>query len=196
MITQVARHRQEGDQQIPVTYGEAIIEHVAVGQPLERACLAAGVAASTRCSWQVRGTRARDAQARGEEVPESEQPYLDFVDGLERARAQSELTRLANIRRAAQRQQVIRTTERSELRMVGGREVMVVVERTVVTEEKPGSWQADAWYLERQLPADYARRVEVSGPGGDPIPIESRATSLAEAAESWLNQQEEAANDG
>lgn len=38
---------------------------------------------------------------------------------------------------------------------------------------REGTWQADAWYLERRYPHEYGRRaVEVSGPAGGPVQID------------------------
>lgn len=39
---------------------------------------------------------------------------------------------------------------------------------------EPKTWQAAAWWLERRFPSRYGRRaVELSGPGGGPIPVEA-----------------------
>lgn len=44
---------------------------------------------------------------------------------------------------------------------------------------REGTWQADAWYLERRYPAEYGRRsVEVSGPAGGPVQIDDGRTTI------------------
>jgi hypothetical protein len=47
-----------------------------------------------------------------------------------------------------------------------------------------GTWQADAWYLERKYPHEYGRRVaEVSGPDGGPIEVADARSRLASLIE-------------
>lgn len=83
-------------QEVEITVGEAIVRSIRIGAFLEDAAEAAGVASSTVHSWIARGK-----EHAGGDVPAREQPYVEFLDEVTRARAASVVFNLALVRRAA-----------------------------------------------------------------------------------------------
>lgn len=80
-----------------ILISEAIVRALRAGAYLEDAAEAAGVAKSTVYSWLSRGEEHVD----GERIPKAEQPFVDFLLAVEKARAQAVVFNLAMIRRAA-----------------------------------------------------------------------------------------------
>ena len=52
--------------------------------------------------------------------------------------------------------------------------------QVIQTSAQNGSWQASAWFLERTMPALYARRAynEVTGPNGGPLQVDLTVEEL------------------
>lgn len=175
-IDAVVRTRDDGTKQ---TAGEAFIERIALGLPHDQAASSADVDRRTILNWRTKGSAALARQARGEKVTAAERRYAEFVRNLERAEADAETSRLGVIERAARGGTELTETRVRQER--NGQGVLVEVERTVITRRTAPAWQAAAWWLERRLPQRYARRFELSGPDGGPIPIEDRAAALADA---------------
>lgn len=86
---------------------------------------------------------------RGEEEAEGE--FLEFLEAVKKAEAQAEVASIARIRSAASGQRVIKSET-----------VRVTTDGEQITEREyqyvPPQWQADAWFLERRKPQDWARR--------------------------------------
>lgn len=132
---------------------EAIVEAVEAGVPVGAAARAAGIPKQTVSAWLARGSR----EQRG--------PFRDFADSVARARARATARNLVELRRAARGGQILqRLTETIE------HENGSVTTKTTERWTAP-DWRANAWWLERQFPEEFAKveRHEVSGPDGGPI---------------------------
>lgn len=128
----------------------------------ETAALRHGVPKSTYHSWKARGEEARTAADSGVPIPKKDQVFVDFLNSVEKARAEA-LGEVVEVHRNV---------------ALGG----VVVEIEEWTDEdghlhrrahyeKPNP-KAMEWWMERSFPQMYGRRVEVGGPEGGPIPVE------------------------
>src|SRR5262245_21108483 len=87
------------------TLQTTICQAVAVGVPLLTAAQYAGVAPSTVMQWLQRGEGRASRPMR--------QPYVEFVEAVQKARAQDEVRRIARLEQAAKGGQVVyrKTTE-------------------------------------------------------------------------------------
>lgn len=132
-----------------------VLQALRGGNYLETAAAYAGISVSSLHKYLKLGRQ-----------PDADPLYAEFAQAVDEAIAQSEVTEVALIRRAATPQQSpVRDSDGSVVRDDEGRVVMETVHR--------GSWQAAAWLLERRAPGKWGRvdrqHVEVSGPGGGPI---------------------------
>jgi hypothetical protein len=79
-----------------------IVEAMSVGNYFHVCCEYAGVTRTTGFNWLA---RARDARAKAEEhdqpIPLSEQPFVEFLDAVTRARAQAEIRLVSSVAAAA-----------------------------------------------------------------------------------------------
>jgi predicted SnoaL-like aldol condensation-catalyzing enzyme len=79
-----------------------IVEAMSVGNYFHVCCEYAGVTRTTGFNWLA---RARDARAQAEEhnqpIPLSEQPFVEFLDAVTRARAQAEIRLVSSVAAAA-----------------------------------------------------------------------------------------------
>lgn len=80
---------------------ERIVSAIRAGNYLETAAAYAGVTTQTLHSWRVRATKERESIASGNEARENESKFLDFLDAVERARAEAEVRTVALIQQAA-----------------------------------------------------------------------------------------------
>ena len=165
-----------------------IREAISVGATSIDAAGAAGIDKSTYTRWLKRGREAIAAREQGDEPRPEDDLYVELFKDVERARQECKVEALTGIKRAGIGIPVeeTRTTERT---LPDGS-----VERTTVVIRKLLiSWQANAWLLERQYPAEFAlkQRMEVSGPEGGPIDIAARAARLADEAEEYLRREAE-----
>lgn len=170
-----------------LSIGDAVVHAVGLGQEYTAAAKGAGISTATLHTWRVNGARARTALLRGRNPNARDARLIAFLDALERAESNAELERLSRIAHAAQPQQVVKVVEKVAVtKAADGTVTEQLIERTTTTETRPGQWTADAWWLERRMPAKYARRLELSGPEGGAIPIEDRARTLAESLAEYL----------
>lgn len=106
--TRTVRDEEEGETQI--TVGELIVRAIKIGAYKAQAAEAAGVRESTLYNWINRGEDALavaqervddEAEVSIADVPEGDQPYVEFVESLKKAEASAEVWHLANIRKHA-----------------------------------------------------------------------------------------------
>jgi len=182
-IDEVVRIGADGQ---PVTVGEQIVQRLQLGLTNIAAVKAAGVNRDTFWRWKGDGARLRALQAQGKRktFTDYELKLIAFSDAVEKAEGEAEVQRLAVIQGAAVGgQRIVKVSERQAL--VDG--VMTVVERTVTTETARPNWTAAAWWLERRRPAQYARRVEITGAEGAPLLEEAdHARALADSLRDYL----------
>lgn len=174
-----ARRRPDGS---VVTIGDAITTAISLGQDFAAAAKGAGISVATLHTWRVTGARARTQQLKGLNVTANDARLVTFLDALERAEADAELERLAIIHRATQPHQVVKVVEKVDpTRLDPKTGEPIVLERTTTTETRPGLWTPAAWWLERRMPAKYARRIELTGADGTDLLPADRARTLADS---------------
>lgn len=157
------RHRAKGR---PTRLHQALIEEVstriAQGEHQETAALAVGISKSTFYSWKAKGEEARNARDNGVPVPKERAIYVEFLEAVDEARALGVSRVVQAVQRAAIGGDVASLREWEDDAGNLHREV---------TFTRPNV-AAMTWWLERAEPQKYARRLEVSGPGGEAIPVE------------------------
>lgn len=176
-LDQVIEHDEEGN---PVTAGQKVIELTrTVWSPARYVAASAGISAVTLNTWRKEGGLARGKIARGEKVTANERRYAEFLVALEKAEAEAVDSRLGIIEKCAAGGW---TRTKTVTKIRDGQ----VVESVTTEETATPEWTAAAWLLERRRPADFGRRVEVTGAGGTPlIPKEDRIDALAAALEGY-----------
>jgi hypothetical protein len=176
------------DDGLPVTASEKVLEITrTLWAPWDIVAKAAGITRQTLVAWIREGGLARGRIARGERVTASQRRYAEFLDALEKAEGEAVTERLSLIRDAATGgRQRTKTVERVIWEGEGDNRTERVVERVTTTETAEPLWTAAAWLLERRRPAEFGRRVELTGADGTPlVPKEDRAAALAEALEAY-----------
>lgn len=163
-----------------VTAGQRIIEALQIGEYVETAAALAGVDKTTVYEWLKVGANAHDLVARQgrtlKSLSEHQRNCMEFSHAVAEAQAiarTNDVAALAELGRGG-RQIVTTTTKRDP----EGK----VLEHTTRTETAQPDARVLMWRLERRWPEDWGRRrIEISGPDGEAIPVEVRAASLVEA---------------
>lgn len=124
----------------PLKYSEelaaSICAAIAVGTPEAIAAQAAGISKDTITAWKKK--------------------YEDFSISVKRARAEAVKRRIERIEKAAKGGEEYETSEKVIKRKDGS------IEKTTVRKKSYPTWQADAWYLERQFCEEFGlNRVEL-----------------------------------
>ena len=115
-----------------------IIRDLGAGVPREHAAEHAGVHRTTLFRWLARGRKDKSG------------PFRDLCNAVKKAEAEAVAASVARIRRAAQGGQVIERTTTTTTRKDGSSTTKVVEKTTA------GQWTADAWWLERRHPEEFA----------------------------------------
>lgn len=165
-----------------------IVETVRLGNTLNVAAQAAHIGTRTLFSWLERGRAYREHLHYGGDAVEAEQPYMQFLHAVEVARSEAERAAVNSVMRAAMPREVTKHRTVTERFTTGDGEE---VTKTIETQDSwtEFDWRAAAWYLQHARPADWSEtaRLEVSGPEGGPIQVETleeqRARVLAVVAE-------------
>jgi hypothetical protein len=140
----------------------ALVQATYAGAPVAIAAQHAGISERAFMKWMERGFLEHSARDDGNPPNAGEQPFLDLYEKIVKARADTAVRSLTQIHRSAQGGAVVE--ERTETMPDGS--IVRTVRRT------PPDWRASAWYLERQLRADYGKEVAVTGGDGGPIRVE------------------------
>lgn len=163
-----------------ITAGERIVEALRIGEYVETAAALANVDKTTVYEWLKVGANAHDLVNRQgrtlKSLTKHQLDCMEFSHAVAQAQAAARVEDVATLAEVAQggRQIVTTTTKRN----AEGE----VIEHTTRTETAQPNVAALTWRLERRWPEEWGRRrVEVSGPDGDPIPVEVRAQSLVAA---------------
>lgn len=161
----IVRTRKDGT---PVTASEHVLDRIRLGADFDDATSGANITRQTLWNWRRAGGNARAKHAQGITLNDNEQRYAAFLDALESAEAETELSRLAVVTRAGEGGMVVtrtrRRTQRQPITTPQGqpqRYAMIVVEEITTTETLRPEWQAAAWFLERRFPEKYRRRYEM-----------------------------------
>lgn len=163
----------------------ALLDALGKGASVEAACACAGLGRATFYDWMNRAydiaQRVHAAREIGQPPEEVRDPealaLLRFAEAVEQVRAERQVRMLGIVDKVAR----------------GGYPTKVkstlLPDGTEVTEREWASpdWRAAAWWVERAFPAQFGKqaathRVEVSGPQGGPIAVESATVVAALSA--------------
>jgi hypothetical protein len=179
-ITREVGRDQEGN---PITSADRIVQAIRAGNYIEAAAPLGGVDKRTAYHWLKTGAK---AYAKDDAVrTDFERACMSFSHAVAKAQAEAEAEDVAQLARLARGglPQIVTT-----VKIVDGKEV----ERTTKTEATLPNDRVLTWRLERRFPDRWGRqRVELTGPEGEAIPVEVRATKLVEAIEELRRRQSE-----
>lgn len=148
---------------------ETICDFIRRGAPKYAAAKAAGIDVSTLNNWIGRGEEARVNALNGIEVPTSERAYFLFLLAVEEARGQGEVVVAAKMREVAMGEAVRRVTIEEETDPDTGEPTGAAI-RTI--EFQAPNVRALGFLLEYGYGWTKKTEVELSGPGGGPVPLE------------------------
>jgi hypothetical protein len=159
---------------IPVTAQDRLCEVLRTGDFVHAACEAAHIDQSTYYGWLAKGADAARKIAAGERVTANERRYAEFVTLARDAETEGRQRIVGAIASHATTGAVV-VTKTKKLDARGK-----VIERTIREEHRPSDPSSAQWMAERRWPKDWNRRqqLEVSGPEGGPIKIESPLADL------------------
>lgn len=176
----LTRDHPESGRKVKVTAGERIIEALRIGEYVETAAELAGVSKRTVYEWLKVGAQATDAVERQGRTLKSltahQRDCMEFSHAVAEAQALARTDDVATLAELAHGgRQIVTTTVKRDAE---GK----VVEHTTRTETAQPNAAVLMWRLERRHPEDWGRRrIEISGPDGEAIPLEVRASSLVAA---------------
>lgn len=161
-----------------------ICEAVAQGASQREAASAGLVHRHSVIAWAQRGAAERQRlETPGMAPLDTEAPYLDFLDRLEKAADEWVRAGLEAVRAAGEGEEYEETVVVEKVggwdgksRHADGAPVLHPVEQIVTVKKgRKKSWQAWAWLLERRRPDEFAqvRRTEITGLAGAPVQVES-----------------------
>ena len=142
---------------------ETIINAVAVGTHYVDAAILAGIDRVTLYRWLKRAAAAERKEPR--EQSHAERAAIELRNGITRAEAEYRRNAEASIDIAATIGRSVTTVKE----VAGPNGTTTTTTSTQVVPD----WRARAWRLERRWPDRYGPKsgVEVSGPGGGPVPM-------------------------
>lgn len=178
------------DERIPITASERLCEVLRTGDFVHAACEAAHIDQSTYYGWLAKGADAARKFAAGERLNANERRYAEFVTTARDAETEGRRRILGAISTHATTGAVV-VTKTKKLDARGK-----VIERTIREEHRPADPSSAQWMAERRWPKDWNRRqqLEVSGPEGGPIKIESPLADLMSRLDA-MDRREQAAID-
>lgn len=171
-----------------ITVADEILERIAIGATISDAAASVGIDRETLHRWIREGARAASRRAQGHRLTRAEARLADFSNAEAQAVA------------------AWKVTQETQLEILsGGRTRKVVtekrdsagnlLEKTERTEGIDPDARVIMWRLERRFRDQYGRQaLEISGPGGGPIPLSVReeAAQAIEAAAQRLSESLEA----
>lgn len=176
----LTRDHPESGRKVKVTAGERIVEALRIGEYVETAAELAGVSKRTVYEWLKVGAQATDAVERQgrtlKSLTQHQRDCMEFSHAVAEAQALARTDDVATLAELAHGgRQIVTTTVKRDGE---GK----VVEHTTRTETAQPNAAVLMWRLERRHPEDWGRRrIEISGPDGEAIPLEVRASSLVAA---------------
>lgn len=139
---------------------KTITDGIKMGLSNTDSVILGGISKATFYGWLVRGEKelARVAEEGGGIAP-LEQPFVDFIEGVNRAIPERKLILIGRIQMASQGSGQATETRRIFKRDDEGNNVLA--EEIVTTKSNPAYWQAAAWLLERLHPTEFGRRQTI-----------------------------------
>lgn len=176
----LTRDDPDSGRKIKVTAGERIVEALRIGEYVETAAELAGVSKRTVYEWLKVGAQATDAVERQgrtlKSLTQHQRDCMEFSHAVAEAQALARTDDVATLAQLARGGHPVVTT--TVKRNAEGQ----VIEHTTRTETAQPNAAVLMWRLERRHPEDWGRRrIEISGPDGEAIPLEVRASSLVAA---------------
>lgn len=184
-ITTVVLTREGPDGQTEeVTAGERIVQCLRMGAYVETAAATAGVDKTTVYEWLKVGAQATAkitaGTATASKLTAHETRCMEFSHAVAEAQALAEMDDLATLAElgAGGRQATSTVTKRN----AAGE----VLEHVTKVETLQPNAAVLTWRLERRHPDRWGRRrIEVSGPDGEAIPVEARVAGIVAAARAF-----------
>ena len=176
-LDDVIAYRQGPDgEQVPVTYMDRIVEAIGLGGFLHDAAARVGVTVETLRDWRRQGNAAlADVLAgrkRRSHLTKRQRQYAELAQRMETAEAEARLRLLGIGQQLAQGgAQTVETIERVVEPDRGPRRV---IERTTKTSTTLPDARMVTWLLSHRWPGDFAGRVELTGPAGGPVQVDTR----------------------
>jgi transposase len=121
---------------------KSIVRDLGVGVPRKQAAERAGISESCLYKWLAKGRQGGKKNA----------AYLQLLQDIKKAEAESLAASVARIRKAGQGGAVIERTTTSTTNAKG------VTTTKTIEKVQAAAWQADAWFLERRFPKEFARK--------------------------------------
>lgn len=181
------RKLPSGEQQ-PVTVMERLEEAIRAGGFLHDAAARVGITVETLRDWRKQGVKAARDVANGHrrrsELRKHEIEYAELAARLERAESDARLQLLAVGRNLALGGIETRKTVRR--RTIPRRGQAAVIEETEETAATLPDGAMVRWLLSHRWPEDFAGRVELTGPHGGPMQVDT--TPALEKLRDILNQ--------
>lgn len=172
---------------IPVTAEERILDAIRFGNFIDAAAAVAGVDKVTLYQWLNSGAAANRKAAEGKRLTASEHRYARFADKLYEAEAEAEVREVSGIYRVGVGGGEITTKTTTTARGPDG----TTSTETVKVQELPPNPSAMQWHAERRWASKWNRRqqIEVSGPEGGPIKVESPLATLMSTLDAMERRQ-------
>jgi hypothetical protein len=168
-----------------VTARDRIIQVLRLGGYVETAAATCGIDKTTIYEWLKVGAAANDAHHRQgtplSKLTTHQRNCMEFSNAVAQAQALAEVDDLATLAElgAGGKHVQVQTTKRDK-----DGNVLEATTRTEVTQPNAAVLM---WRLERRFPEKYGRRkVEISGPDGEAIPVEARIPALVALARARL----------
>lgn len=179
-LTQVILTDPDGTK---ITVHDRIVSSLRAGNYIEASAALAGVTKHSVYEWLKIGAQAHTDVSNGRrrltDLRKHERDCMTFSDAVAEAQAAAEVrdvAQLAQLANGGAKVKVVTTKK------VDGK-VTEVIEREEVLPPNP---QVIEWRLERRFPDRWGRRrLEVSGPGGEAIPVEARVAGIVAAARAF-----------
>lgn len=180
-LQQTIAHTKDGQ---PVTVHDRIVSSLRAGNYIEASAALAGVSKQSVYEWLKVGAQASADLANGRVAPSKltkhQRDCMGFSDAVAEAQATAEVRDVAALSKLADGGTKVTTVTEKKDRAGN------VVETVTRTETLAPSPQVLQWRLERRFPDRWGRRrIELSGPDGEAIPVEARVAGLVAAARAF-----------
>jgi hypothetical protein len=176
------RVTETGVDRIPVTVIDRVVETLQANAFIHDAAARSGLATETLRQWRRKGVEAQAALLSGKkkrsDLDTHTRRCVELASKMERAEADARVLLLGAITTMARGGlEQSRTVEKVDA-TTGD-----VLERTEERRKLLPDPRSITWLLSHRYPADFAPRIEVTGPDGGPVQVESARDRLMSAIE-------------